>query len=51
MFAWLKSWFRSKPNIVRVPEDGASGDLAYPDKFAAITAAMRANTNIVVRED
>ena len=41
MFAWLKSLFCHKSNIVRVPEDGAAGDLAYPDEFAARTAAMR----------
>lgn len=47
MFAWLKSLFCHKPNIVRVPEDGAVGDLAYPDEFASITAAMRSNTAIL----
>lgn len=49
MFKWLKSLFCHKPNIVRVPGDGAVGDLAYPDKFAAITAALRSNA--IVGED
>lgn len=41
MFAWLKSLFRRKHNIVRIPSEFSINDLAYPDKFAAITAACR----------
>lgn len=42
MFAWLKSLFRRKHNVIRIPSELAINDLAYPDKFAAMTAACRA---------
>lgn len=42
MFAWLKLLFRPKHNIIRIPSEIAIDDLAYPDKFAAMTAACRA---------